>query len=189
MGTIRVRATTFDAPDFTNPQNAVDGGTGTWAAWVDSKRRGKTSGTFGGFDFSGVPAGATVESVTAYTRHYEDMPGDMDTFLVAGVSIPLTVGPVEHSADLGTTLPTDVLCDWNRGNNTRQTDCAIDYLDVEVTYADFLGSQLQAWDGSQWVTGNLKKWNGSSWEGAMLRRWDGSQWVDVGGSGGGPVQP
>ena len=60
-------------------------------------------------------------------------------------------------------------------------------ISVRVTWAEFevpaaaavTGSQLKAWNGSDWVLGALKRWNGSAWEAAALKRWDGAVWVSA----------
>jgi hypothetical protein len=41
------------------------------------------------------------------------------------------------------------------------------------------GSQIRAWNGSSWVTGNLMRWTGSIWQAETLKRWNGSSWVNV----------
>jgi hypothetical protein len=177
--TIRSRASSFSAADFSDTENAVDAGTGTYATWASSSRRGSTTGTFGGFDFSAVPPLATITAVTAYIRHYEAPTGDMNTVEVSAVSVPLAAAATEDSVSLGTSVPSTIDVDWTRGNNTRLTTCYVDYLDVEVAYDEYLGSGFQGWDGSQWRSGKLKRWTGSKWEGAQVKRWTGATWEVV----------
>lgn len=179
MATARFRASSFVAPAFASVASAVDAGDGSYATWTSSQRRGSTTGTFSGFDFSSLGQ-AELLSVAAEIRHYEDAGGDMNYVAVEGTNVPtLSLAPVVHSIALPTVLPSSITVNWVRGNNTRSTECAVDWLDVVVEYNPFLGSELQAYVGGSWTPGRLKKWNGSAWEPALLRRWDGSQWVEV----------
>jgi hypothetical protein len=179
MPAVRVRASSFTAADFASVANAVDAGTGTFATWTNNSRRGSTTGTFGGFDFSAIPPLATITAVTAFMRHYENATGNMNTVEVAAVSVPLASAATEHSVSLGTSLPSTIDVAWTRGNNTTSTVCYVDYLDVEVSYDEYLGSGFQGWDGSQWRSGKLKRWTGSKWEGAQVKRWTGATWEVV----------
>lgn len=178
MTIARFRASTFSAPDFTNTGLAVDAGDGTYATWIDSSRRGSTQGVFGGFDFSSL-ADAELNSVAAEIRHYEDAGGDMNYVAVEGTNVPvLSLAPVVHSIALPTALPSSITVDWVRGNNTRSTECAVDWLDIVVDYNPFLGSTINAWTGA-WTPGKLKRYNGSSWDPERLYRWNGSTWEAV----------
>lgn len=180
MTTLRARASVFTAPDFTSTANATDPvGDNTWASWTNATRRGTTTGTFSGFDFSSIPGNATITSVTVEMRHYVSNTGDMNTVVVDGTSVAYTTAPAVVSKDLGTTLPTSIDVVWTRGNNTRSTTCYVDWLEVVVEYTEFPGSTFRAWTGSAWTPGTLKRWNGSIWEPAQVMRWNGSTWVEV----------
>jgi hypothetical protein len=159
----------------------IDNSIPNYGTWTSAARRGTATATFSGLQWAAlIPEGATVNSVTAIFRHYESSTADVASVTIDGVAVPLVTSATEHRVPLGVTVPPDPIdVVFTRGNNTRSTTCYVDYLEIEVDYSDFLGSPLQAWDGSAWKPGRLKKWNGSSWEGAMLRRWDGSQWVEV----------
>ena len=65
------------------------------------------------------------------------------------------------------------------GNPASRASIAIDAASVELEYAEAKGSMLRAWDGNQWVDGNLNRWDGSGWTPATVQRWTGTEWVDV----------
>jgi hypothetical protein len=175
MPVARFRASTFTAPDFASTALAVDAGSGTYATWTNAARRGETISTFGGFDFSAIPGASTINSVTAFLRHYESSTGDMNTVTVDGSGVTTVTAATEHSVALAAALPTTVEVVHLRGNNTRSTTCYVDYLDIEVDYT--LPPEAAAWNGTAWVTPEV--WNGTHW--VVPEVWNGTRWVPLGG--------
>jgi PKD repeat protein len=134
MPTLRARASSFTAPNFADTGNAVDAGDGTFATWTNASRRGATTSTFGGFDYSSIPANSTITSVRIELRHYESSTGDMGSVTVAGTAVTLATAVRVDSVDQGTSIPSTVEVVHTRGNNTRSTTCYVDWLDVIVNY-------------------------------------------------------
>lgn len=134
--------------------NATGSGTGTYATWASSTSGATATLDLAGFDFSGVPAGADINSVTLVFRHYTNSVSGANTMryqlLSGGTSVQaLTVisatevSTVTEQTIAATSLPTadqlrtgfTVRYQARKATNTTATTVYLDRVAVTVDYS------------------------------------------------------
>lgn len=139
---------------WSSTASAVDGSNGTYANLLSTDRNSTGSIDIGGFEgagkFGDVPAGATINSVTVYVRHYET--GTAWSLVnVTPFNGAAQIGTVQTITQQGTATTftyagwTPTLADLQAAaffvritlggpNNTTTKNFYLDYVEVEVDY-------------------------------------------------------
>ena len=101
----------------------------------------------------------------------------------------LTAGATQNVTFTGSSLTaefaaTDILlARVVRSNGTRTIALVTNDADSYITAPDIatatVGTTIKAWNGTNWVEGELKKYDGSAWDGAVVKRWNGTTWVET----------
>jgi hypothetical protein len=141
--------------------NAFDGTVGTnpatYATWVNAARSTVGQITIGGYTFSGVGPGETINSVTAAIRHLETSTSVVSSVTVqlqtstgtnigSAVAVPArSTTAITHTLTLGTPTAAQVnaglrvLVSVTRSNSTTSTTFSLDYVDLTVDYTPIAG--------------------------------------------------
>jgi hypothetical protein len=183
---------------WTTPANAVDGAVGanpaTYAVWTSSASGATAFIEVSNYDFSAIPDDATLDSVVATLRHFEN-----NTTRIASVVLQAYLGATPIGSALTCTKATAARSDTTaaipvtiaqlksgtfklrvaatRAAVTQSATFNVDQIDVTADYTPLLvGGQIKVWDGS-WVDKPIKVWTGSTWAEKPIKVWTGSEWA------------
>lgn len=187
-----------DSGFWTNPELARDGAPGTntdtYAVWSQSGSFAVGWMELGGYDFSSIPAGSVINSVTLTVRQMVNNASRIPTVSFQAFDGATAIGSVIAGTTTTTilndsgTIPATLAQLKSAGFKTRVTftrsssgslaNASLDHIDVSVDYtAGAPASRAKRWDGSAWVDAPLKRWDGSAWVDSVVKRWDGAAWV------------
>lgn len=157
MTILNQRGTAVDATNGTtwaSTNLCIDGTYGTndatYGTWTNASRSATAYINIGGFDFSSIPAGATINSVTVLIRHYESnttyinavtfQPYDGTTAIGSAFAATRATAARSDSTTFSPTLAqlqSAAFCvrvNATRSNQTTSTIFRLDYVDISVDY-------------------------------------------------------
>lgn len=150
----------------------------------------------GGFDFSSIPAGSVLTSVTVGIENKcnwanrSRIKGEMydGTTKVTGPTLDLPISVV--SERVSTFIPTPTLAQLKSANlfvrvthtrtNVNPSTLSVDWVKIDVVYtAPATGGRPKVWTGGSWVSKPAKVFTGAAWAEKPVKVWTGATWKTV----------